>query len=472
MASSLKIGITGKPTLEMRMPTFGDEYIGRIDAISNLTSLAANVTKEVFVRDSEIEHLSIEQRKILNGMIRRLAEGLEAAANGNDTEGLNISTDDTEVGHLMSRAFWRMINTVRRPPVDSLLSRSVLSLIVTEFEYLVAQVSRLVLIERPSLLGSDQSLTLEQLESLGSVEEARAYLINKRVDLLLREAPQEWANWFAKVDVKWKDMTDNWPSFLEVFARRNAYTHAGGTASDQYRRALRQAGVEEASIPEEGSPLELGEEYLHSATELLLSFGVLLTSGTWLQLTPKTAETRAAESWIASRVASLVDLHHFSAARSITKTVLGKSRGRLKMDTEISLKTSSWIAGAQLSGASSVRGEVTAWDVSGLDLNHAHVRSVLLEDWDLAVRQVNELDGRGQMSVQKLLFEPLYAGLVAARRTDINLLHNMSDSSVRVHTTGSAVYHLVECGRVGNGESAPEEQWISQGLRPARCCHQ
>lgn len=413
-----------------KMGLIGDGYVARIDGIGSLTSLAVNADEEKFLPEAELQHLSPQQQDSLYIEVRRIAEELKesVARSTSGTLAVQVGAEDPEIGDVLSRGIWRALNAQRRVPVVDLLSRSVLSLIVTEFEYLVAQVARLILMRRPSLLGSDQTLTLQDLEDLGSVEDARLYLISKRVDALLREPPQDWAKWFGKIGVKWEDMTDDWSSFLEIFARRNIYTHAGGEVTRQYRNMRLKAGEDEAGLPVEGSTLELGEEYLIPATEHLLSFGFLLVAGTKLKFASARAESREVELWIAARVRELLELRHFSAARRIAEVVLQQSKGRMKRSTEINLKTSLWVARTHLDGASSVRREIEDWEVDGLDLKYAHVKSVLLQDWDSAVREVNELCGREELTKHQLIFNPLYSGLLAARRDAISVLRKPQEA--------------------------------------------
>lgn len=243
----------------------------------------------------------------------------------------------------VSRILFNAAHQVRMPSKKLLVRRSMLLLAVSDFELLIGQVAACIMDLVPGKANAgDASITLAELELLGDVRAAKKVVIDRKVDDLLRQKMENWVSWFDGIGVKWKNMTDDWCQFAEIFARRNVVIHAGGKVTAQYTDALQSAGCRKPDLPALGTDLELDDSYLTLASEQLLGFRVLLVAGSWLQV--EKSNTHKAEEWIASRCQHLLELQHLFAVNAICRTVLEYSRGRLLRTTELRLQTMAWVA--------------------------------------------------------------------------------------------------------------------------------
>jgi hypothetical protein len=399
-----------------------DGYLARVDAGRQLMNLAADdKMAEPFTKQAA--HLSPGQKKDYRETLTLFAEGLASMFEGDPAqrEPRSLSfkvVGDRDVERAVTRAILRGAHLVRMPKRSELLRRSMLTLLASDFELLLSEVVPAVLLERPSLLNAaESSLSLQELEALPDVDSARQLIVQRKVDDLLREGIGQWSNWFDKFGVKWRDMIEDWPAFVEVFARRNVFMHAGGVVSPQYLKALRDAGARESEIPALGAKLELDQAYLEAASERLLAFGFLLCTGTWLQLRKEDSTTTL--KWVLSRVDGLQEQDHPAAVEAICKRILTSSRGRLSRTIEVSLNIAHWVAQVELGRAINVRSEIEKWDNEGLDLQYAHAKSVLLEQDDRAVAEIGILIERGDLTVSDLVNQPLYRRLVNLRRSEL-----------------------------------------------------
>ena len=127
-------------------------------------------------------------------------------------------------------------------------------------------------------------------------------------------------------------MADDWCRFVEIFGRRNIVIHAGGTVTGQYLSLLRSAGCSEDDLPLLGEELELDDSMLRARATTACIWGTAF-GGTWLQLRKNASLT--AELWIKERTEHLLELEHFSAVKTICRTVLSRSRAR--RDTELEM---------------------------------------------------------------------------------------------------------------------------------------
>jgi hypothetical protein len=402
----------------MELSPIGDNFLARIDAAGDLMQLAMtnepnlDLSPEISVlseaQRQSYRHAVEDMRNLLSQALEGMEAGMEAGPWKVDLSPIVIA--DPAVGTAFAKTVVRMAHKSRQPKRSVLLRRSLLSLVVSDFEVLVGQVALISLLEKPGLLDDGAPISLKELADLKDVSEARRLVAERRVDELMRGALADWAKWFDRLNVKWQDMTDSWPSFSEIFARRNIFVHADGRVTRQYMQVANESYPSGETMPSLGEVLPLSDEYLRVSSERLLAFGFLLVSGVWLQLRPKA--TDEAQQWIASRAEHLLELGYFGAVRIISNTVLTTSRGRLRQSIENRLRIALWIAMRELGCENEVRRQVLEWDVSAVDLRFGHVKAVFLADDDQAVDQIAELRKRGELTDIDLIGSPLYRPLL------------------------------------------------------------
>lgn len=397
----------------------GDTFIAQADATYSLLQLTYELSDREFDFSAASEGLSKEQRSEVWDSVRAIAEGMLEAVDGDQPGPRRFDIgSDSEVKRAVFRILFNAAHQVKMPSKKLLVRRSMLLLAVSDFELLMGEVAARIMELVPGIANAgDASITLAELEHLEDVRAAKKVVIDRKVDDLLRQSMESWVSWFDRAGVRWKDMTDDWCQFAEIFARRNVVVHAGGKATAQYVGALQSAGCRKSDLPAIGTELELDDSYLTATSEQLLAFGVLLVAGCWLQVAK--GNTHSAESWITSRCQHLLELQHFLAVNAICRTVLEHSRGRLRQRTELLLRTMAWAARKDLGDGDKVRAEVEEWETSGTDLLYAHAKAVLLEQDELAVRQITELRRRNDLTVVELVASPLYRGLLDRCRREL-----------------------------------------------------
>lgn len=397
----------------------GDDFIAQADATYSLLQLAYELSDRQFDISSATDGLSAEQQSQVWDRLLAILEEVRDAIDSGQTGTLSIDVGaDTEVERAAFRLLMNGAHQVKMPSKKLLVRRSMLLLAVSDFELLMGQVAGLIMKWIPGVANAgDASITLSELEHLGDVRAAKKIVIDRKVDDLLRQNMDSWVGWFDRVGVKWKDMADDWCQFAEIFARRNVVVHAGGKVTAQYIGALSSAGCKASKLPASGTKLELDDQYLTDASEQLLAFGFLLVTGSWLQVAK--GNTLSAESWITTRCQHLLELQHFRAVDTACRTILERSRGRLLRKTELLLQTMSWVARRELGDGDRVRVEVAAWDTSGIDLLYGHAKTVLLDDDELAVTQINELRRRQELTIVELVASPLYRAVLDRCRADL-----------------------------------------------------
>jgi hypothetical protein len=113
---------------------------------------------------------------------------------------------------------------------QALLYRSALISLISSAEWFLSQVIRQHLVLHSEAGGTrEKVLSLEDLRSLGSIEEAKRYLIDSRIDELMWGGFDDWfAHLTEKVKLSLGYVKENKKEIIEVFQRRNVMVHNNG----------------------------------------------------------------------------------------------------------------------------------------------------------------------------------------------------------------------------------------------------
>jgi hypothetical protein len=175
-----------------------------------------------------------------------------------------------------------------------LLNRSILTSLVGYFEVLLADLAHAYYRLLPGATSNeDKVLSVNELRSFASIDDAMDFVVSRRVDDLLRGDVDDWHEFFVKrLKVDLRQLVPDWAQWGELFQRRHVILHAGGRAT---RRYLEKVDWQKVRWPDCRPPLEadlpIDDEYLGFAIDLFEVGGLLLCQAVWKKLSP-------GETWI------------------------------------------------------------------------------------------------------------------------------------------------------------------------------
>lgn len=300
-----------------------------------------------------------------------------------------------------AEAFTKMLEPMRHLPwrghgaQRERLYQSVLTGVVAQFEVLIAAVAHQFYKNAPASVGrSEKVLSLQDLQDLGSVEAAIDLIIERRVDDLLADSVDGWAEFFEKrLSIDLKSLSPDWTRLVESIQRRHLIVHTGGIVSRRYLQHVAPALVEEffGADCQPGAVASLNPEYVKAAIERFEVTGMLLLLTVWVKVGRNTEEV--AENYITDylydnlvfgrwRIAEAI------AARGVDSALLSES-GRLVC------RLNRWLCLKRTQRFEGCRPEVEKLDVSALHARFALVRLALLDDEDEFFRVLEVSDGAG-----------------------------------------------------------------------------
>jgi hypothetical protein len=82
---------------------------------------------------------------------------------------------------------------------------------------------------------TSERLTSTDVLAHATIEELRDWLVDRRVDALLRRGLLRWDHWFLRtIGAAPHSLVADWQETAEVFHRRNLFVHTGGRVSREY----------------------------------------------------------------------------------------------------------------------------------------------------------------------------------------------------------------------------------------------
>ncbi len=163
----------------------------------------------------------------------------------------------------------------------SIFPRMFIVTLLCQYDALIGNLVKLVLINKPELLnGSERTFTFQQISNFNSIDDAKDALIAKEVESLLRKSHDEQLKWFEnKLGITLHSDEKLIKSFIEITERRNLYTHNNGIVNESYISNCEHYKITtDAKI---GDVLEVSAKYFNKASDCLLEIGIKLIVIIW-----------------------------------------------------------------------------------------------------------------------------------------------------------------------------------------------
>ena len=245
--------------------------------------------------------LEAEDQNSVAEALKTFAEGLKSIAEretttaGPQDENEKVeATFTVDLPTVRSRnAFFKLTDLIwqdRWTGLDAQLERlyrSVIVGLVGQFEVLVSDVAHQFFRRASGALNEEEkTLSLSDLRKFESVEGAREYLIERKIDELLAKPISGWAEFFEKhMNIELEAMARDWKVFTEIIQRRHIIVHADGRISRRYLQSVSENLVNEyfgeARI---GQAAPLDRDYVDRALDHFEILGTLLCCTAWVKL--------------------------------------------------------------------------------------------------------------------------------------------------------------------------------------------
>jgi len=208
--------------------------------------------------------------------------------------------------------------------------------LVSAYDAFLTRLLRVVLNKYEQIvLTSEKTIKFADLCKFGSIEDARASLIDREIETVMRSSHHEQITFIDKhFKLTLKNTTKILPQFIEICERRNLLTHTGGIVSAQYLSACKEQSYDIADITI-GTRLNVDGEYYASAVNVINEMGVRMCYALWRKVVKH--EHDKADIALNELCFDLIFRHVYSVAESLllfgseTTKTHGKDRTRRTM---------------------------------------------------------------------------------------------------------------------------------------------
>lgn len=170
-----------------------------------------------------------------------------------------------------------------------LLYQNALISLVSAVEWFLSQLLHQYFEMHPEVAGiRERSLTFRELQLIGTIEEAKSYLIDLRIEEILRGSFSDWVN-FLKTQLKLSMgyLSDDEDYLIEICQRRNLLVHNGGIVNKIYLAKVSDSVRQKLEI---GKAIIVSQEYLDESITRFERFFFLACLELWKKLLPQDEE--------------------------------------------------------------------------------------------------------------------------------------------------------------------------------------
>mgnify|MGYP001627806779 CR=1 FL=1 len=192
------------------------------------------------------------------------------------------SGNDIEIGRHIERA------NKTHNHIELLYKNSLISLL-TSVEWFFSQVLHFYYDKYPESANiQNRTLTLTDLKGFDSINDAQKYLIDIKVEEILRSDFANWINLLKKelkLGLGYIEPVEN--KIIEIYQRRNLLVHNGGIVNSIYVSKVDKEFRENINL---GDTLKVDKEYLDNSIAELQKGFILIASELWKKLYPDDIE--------------------------------------------------------------------------------------------------------------------------------------------------------------------------------------
>ncbi|MFF4859045.1 hypothetical protein ACFY2N_29635 [Streptomyces rubiginosohelvolus] len=349
-----------------------------------------------------VKELGVALKKVEQGEVQPEGDGSVKKGSG-----ASFSVRSSNV----SAAFIQLVHDVvtGAPVADNdTLRKSLLVTSVSNFEVLFGKLAEEIYgVNKSALNNSDYTFSLQQLGDFDSLEDARQFLVERRVSALMRDSVDGWDKWLsgAVKGVSMAALPVDWKSTREVFARRNIVVHNGGVVNRMYISSLAQAGVAQKDL-KLGAQLKIDSDYFSQAVQNILALGMILVAEIGRRLNKEASDEL--NQGLLFNADAAVRRKAWVASTAITSYLLS---GKLNRASQLRAQMLNWVARKGMGEVDQVHKEVAGWDISGLSEEFSHYKAVLLGEKEEAIKVVEDLISGGKLALVEVALHPAYAEL-------------------------------------------------------------
>lgn len=277
-------------------------FANNLDTLRDFVDLVAPVLEEARKKDIEADPAALvpallamnaldpDSAKIESSNLQKIKDSF----NGE----INLIVEDQEEGKKVSIAingpdrekfYSCMENLRKRYQQNELLYQNSLISLVSAVEWFLSQIIHRHLELQPhSELIKDRSLKFSDLQAMGTIEDAKNYLVDLRIEEVLRGNFSSWIKFLKEnLNLSMSYLADDNDYLVEICQRRNLFVHNGGKVNNIYLKMVPDTVRENYRI---GETIRISQKYLDESIGRFERFLLLVALELWKKILPEDEE--------------------------------------------------------------------------------------------------------------------------------------------------------------------------------------
>jgi hypothetical protein len=359
---------------------------------------------EAFLSDRKQKFMQEHQRELAPMLLvfRKLSPE-DVPADGPSEEDIRkkidgdviISTTDeadgkkrTEIkitGNAQKSFFETMEQLTKTDRPIKLLYRSTLMNLISSVELFLSDLIRLYYVKFPDAIGAkDKIFSLEDLKEFNSIEEARLFIIESKIEGIMHGAFSDWIDFFKnQPKLSMSYLKDPMVQLTETCQRRNLIVHNGGIVNAIYLSKIDKGLSKELK---NGDELIVSSDYLKSRLELFELNCSLIALELWKKFAP---EDKQRGELLLGKIFSHLVASRWRVAEGLAQFLMNDKC--MSEEQILVAKLNYWLALKRQKKWAEIKNEVEAEDMSAAKIRYRLGWFALCEKWTLFLKNCQSL---------------------------------------------------------------------------------
>ena len=293
-----------------------------------------------------------------------------------------------------------------------LLNTSLISLI-SAAEWFFCQLLHFFYNQHPKIVisESDKTFTYKELSDFDSIEDAKDFLIEKKVESIIRSSFPDWIDLLEKqFKIEVKHIKTSLQKAHEYFLRRNLLVHNGGKVNNIYIKKIEEYSGKnsEMCIDEQVS---VDTDYLTEATHILEIIFIDIASQLWIKSIKSSKNKEKDMQEYFDVLNSEIAYPHLLAERyHISEHISARLKDNMNLPEECRLISlvNYWLSIKYQDRFDEIKSEVEQYDFSAKDLNFQVAQKAILEENEDVFRMLPRIYNNEGINIDSLKEWPLF----------------------------------------------------------------
>ncbi|MEC4684121.1 MAG: hypothetical protein VST71_00060 [Nitrospirota bacterium] len=303
---------------------------------------------------------------------------------------------------------------------ENLYHSSLISLI-SSVECFLASLIHIYYDKSPNAVDlKDKILSLEDLNAIGSVEDARKYIIDNKVEGVLRGSFNDWMVFMKqKMKLSASYVNEHNDELVEACQRRNLLVHNGAIVNSTYIRNRPETLGEPPNI---GELLGVSPEYLEDKISRFERCFILIAAELWKKQEP---DNNLRGSLLIKLAFDHLERERWEISESLSYFTIGDKA--LPESTRLIAQINYWQSKKWQGMYESVQAEVDDADFSAKEPIYLLAKYVLQENYELALDLMPKVIESGKLDINDIKKWPLFRLIRTERENELNELIDKYD---------------------------------------------